>query len=104
MTMTDQDLRFDTPLYSVAEAARYLDVPSTTFTSWAKGYVRRSPDRRPVTGAPVLCVVEGTDGPSVPPRLQRRQVVADPTRSFGQPMFVHGGARVRRCDRPVPGR
>ncbi|MCU1499820.1 MAG: hypothetical protein JWM47_3773 [Acidimicrobiales bacterium] len=198
MTVTDHDLRFDTPLYSVAEAARYLDVPRTTFTTWAKGYVRHSPDRRPVTGAPVLSVVEGTAGTSVPfialaegmvlaairrtgvpmqrirpallalqeelgldhalasrrlysdgaevlydfaqqhasavaptrelvvlrsgqqvftevvndylqrieygpdgyarllhlPGYQRRQVVADPTRSFGQPMFVHGGARV----------
>lgn len=28
------------------------------------------------------------------PGYRRRQVVADSTRSFGQPMFVHGGARV----------
>jgi len=200
VSVVDRDLRFDVPLYSLAEAARYLGVPSTTFSSWAKGYVRRSPDRRPVTGGPVLSAVKAGGGPSVPfialaegmvlaairstmvpmqrirpallalqdtfgiehalanerlysdgaevlydfaeqhansdaaaparelvvlrsgqrvfteivsdylqrieygpdgyarilhlPGYRRRQVVADATRSFGQPMFVHGGARV----------
>lgn len=27
--------RFDTPLYTVPEAARYLDVPTSTLASWA---------------------------------------------------------------------
>lgn len=199
MTVIDRDLRFDVPLYSLSEAARFLDVPSSTFSSWAKGYVRRSTDRRTVTGAPVLSSVSAGSGPTVPfialaegmvlaairrtgvpmqrirpallalqdtlgiehalanqrlysdgaevlydfaasqpqpeseptqelvvlrngqrvftevvsdylqrieygtdgyatlvhlPGYQRRQVVADPTRSFGQPMFVHGGAKV----------
>lgn len=193
------DIRFDAPLYSMAEAARYLDVPPTTFSSWAKGYVRRSVDRPTVTGAPVLSTVPTMQGAGVPfialaegmvlaairktgvpmqrirpallalqetlgieyalaserlysdgaellydfadsqpkaerdqtmelvvlrngqrvftaivsdylqrieyaddgyarllhlPGYERRQVVADPTRSFGQPMFVHGGAKV----------
>lgn len=57
MTTTTDDIRFDTPLYSLAEAARYLGVPHSTFAAWAKGYVRRSPDRATVTGAPVLSVV-----------------------------------------------
>lgn len=34
------DLRFDVPLYTVAEAARLLGVPTSTFGSWARGYWR----------------------------------------------------------------
>ena len=54
------------PLYSVAEAARFLGVANTTFSSWAKGYVRRSPDRKPVSTAPVLSTIPSADGASVP--------------------------------------
>lgn len=46
--------RFELPLYSVTEAARYLGVPPSTFTSWARGYVRRPPGRAVVTGAPIV--------------------------------------------------
>lgn len=46
--------RFRTPLYTDREAALYLGVPASTFESWAKGYVRRFPDRPQVRGAPVL--------------------------------------------------
>lgn len=200
MTTTARDIRFDTPLYSLSEAARYLGVPNSTFASWAKGYVRRSSDRTTVTGEPVLYVVSGKQSTSISfiglaegmvlaairktgvpmqrirpallalqdeigidhalasqrlysdgaevlydfaegpdasaseglahdlvvlrngqrvftdvvtdylqrieygpdgyaklihlPGYSRRQVVADPTRSFGQPVFVHGAARV----------
>lgn len=199
MNEIKRDLRFDIPLYSLTEAARYLDVPATTFASWAKGYVRRSADPSTVTGAPVLSSVPSERGAGVPfialaegmvlaairktgvpmqrirpallalqetlgieyalaserlysdgaellydfagsqpkaernqtmelvvlrngqrvfteivrdylqrieyahdgyaqllhlPGYERGQVVADPTRSFGQPMFVHGGAKV----------
>jgi uncharacterized protein (DUF433 family) len=48
------DLRFKAPLYTIAEAARALDVPAPTFTTWAKGYTRRPPGRSVVKGAPVL--------------------------------------------------
>ena len=44
--------RFDTPLYTVAEAARYLDVPPSTLATWAHGYVRRPPGRAEVHGPP----------------------------------------------------
>ena len=37
------DIRSAQPLYTVAEAARFLGVPASTFVTWAKGY-----DRRPV--------------------------------------------------------
>ncbi len=86
MTMTDPDLRFDVPLYSLAEAARYLAVPTTTFTSWAKGYVRRSPDRRPVTGAPVLTTVVGSLGLSVPFISLAEGMVLAAIRQTGVPM------------------
>ncbi|MGH3808181.1 MAG: hypothetical protein ACRDRU_16485 [Pseudonocardiaceae bacterium] len=46
--------RFATPLYSVAEAARYLDVPASTFATWTHGYRRRPAGRREVVGGPVL--------------------------------------------------
>jgi len=60
--------RFDVPLYTLTEAARYLDVPPSTLTSWAKGYQRRSPGRPTVVGAPVLTAIgkDGARGPVVP--------------------------------------
>jgi hypothetical protein len=41
--------RFTTPLYTVAEAARALDVPAATFSAWSRGYIRlrdNAPDVR----------------------------------------------------------
>lgn len=47
--------RFDVPLYSVTEAARYLGVPASTFSTWAHGYVRRPADgRKEVKGDAVV--------------------------------------------------
>ena len=43
---TDVLDRFGTPLYSVPEAARYLDVPASTLTTWTHGYRRRAVGRR----------------------------------------------------------
>ena len=34
---TDKDLRFEVPLYTPAEAAHAVDVPPSTFATWAKG-------------------------------------------------------------------
>lgn len=81
MTMTDPDLRFNVPLYSLAEAARYLAVPTTTFTSWAKGYVRHYPDRPPVTGAPVL--TGGAKVSDVIDRFQAGESLHDVAADFG---------------------
>lgn len=56
--MGRSDLRFDVPLYTVAEAARYVQVPASTYGTWAKGYERDLSDqrggRRRVTGTPVI--------------------------------------------------
>lgn len=61
------DLRFDSPLYTLAEAARILDVPTSTFQTWARGYVRRPRGRRVVTGdAVVTSLPAGPGTPTVP--------------------------------------
>jgi uncharacterized protein (DUF433 family) len=49
--------RFHVPLYSVPEAATYLGVPTSTFSTWAYGYVRRPPGRPEVTGAPIVTTI-----------------------------------------------
>lgn len=46
--------RFSTALYTVSEAASYLDVPKSTLNSWAHGYRNQPPGRRAVVGAPIL--------------------------------------------------
>ncbi len=53
--------RFEVPLYTVSEAARYLSVPTSTFSGWAHGYVRQATEGRNlvsgdavVTALPVL--------------------------------------------------
>ena len=60
--------RFATPLYSVAEAARYLDVPASTFATWTHGYQRRPAGRREVVGGPVLTALprSGVRAPIIP--------------------------------------
>ena len=86
MTVVDRDLRLGVPLYSLSEAARFLAVPSSTFASWAKGYVRRSSDRAPVWGAPVLSAVTDTDGASVPFVALAEGMVLAAIRKTGVPM------------------
>jgi len=62
-----RDRRFTVPLYTAAEAARFLGVPSSTFSTWAKGYIRRPPGRAEVAGAPILTSVAAERGfPTVP--------------------------------------
>ncbi len=53
-----QDMRFTAPLYTLAEAARFLGVPTSTFGTWAKGYVRRPPGRPSVHGERILSSVD----------------------------------------------
>jgi uncharacterized protein (DUF433 family) len=66
-TASKTDPRFETPLYTAAEAARFLDVPVSTFATWAKGYVRRPPSRSLVTGDPIVTSLRAERGyPSVP--------------------------------------
>lgn len=60
--------RFATPLYGIAEAADYIAVPPSTFTTWAYGYQRRSATGGRVHGNPVITAVRpaGRNEPSVP--------------------------------------
>lgn len=60
---TNSQTRFEVPLYTVVDAARIVDVPTSTLASWAKGYVRRSAHRADVSGDPVI-----TSVPSLRPR------------------------------------
>jgi hypothetical protein len=60
------DERFSVPLYSVTEAARHLDVPISTFRTWAHGYLHHSKGRRPVTGEAIVTTLPRDAGVSVP--------------------------------------
>ncbi len=55
------DVRFNVPLYTVGEAARILDVPTSTFRGWARGYVRRWPTRPDVTGEAIVTALPQHD-------------------------------------------
>lgn len=60
-------MRFTEPLYTVAEAARFLGVPTSTFGTWAKGYVRRPSGRPEVRGERILTSVDAEPNfPSIP--------------------------------------
>lgn len=60
--------RSTVPLYTLKEAARYLDVPESTLATWAKGYRREFRDRSPVAMGPVLTSVSRVSprGPVIP--------------------------------------
>lgn len=59
--------KFEAPLYTLAEAARYLDVNDGTFRTWARGYEMRD-SKRIVRGAPVITALgaAGQRGPAIP--------------------------------------
>ena len=64
---TRNDTRFTEPLYTVAEAARFVGVPSSTLGTWAQGYVRRPTGRREVRGQPIVKSIAADRGyPTVP--------------------------------------
>lgn len=66
--MAGADVRFSVPLYSQAEAARYVDMPASTFRTWTQGYERGRGDRPTVRGAPLITYVPARrpSEPSVP--------------------------------------
>lgn len=63
---TNPDLRFEEPLYTVAEAAAYLRVPRSTFEKWARGYTRRQGRRVIQVGPLVTSVGAGMRAPEIP--------------------------------------
>ena len=52
------DLRFEVPLYTIAEAANIVDVPRSTFYNWAKGYKRRHKSKPDVISDPMITCLE----------------------------------------------
>ncbi|HEX3614043.1 hypothetical protein [Actinospica sp.] len=52
--MADLSQRFNAPLYTVAEAARFVGVPTSTFATWGRGYTRDRPGGITSVGAPVV--------------------------------------------------
>ncbi|WP_375479674.1 DUF433 domain-containing protein [uncultured Jatrophihabitans sp.] len=59
--------KFDAPLYSIAEAARYLAMNDGTFRTWARGYTTHI-GARTVTGKPIITDLghPGQRGPAIP--------------------------------------
>lgn len=82
-----EDIRFSVPLYTVAEAARALDVPISTFVTWAKGYDRHPPGRAPVRGEPLVTAFPSSPGhPAVPFVGLAEGMVLAAVRRAGVPM------------------
>jgi uncharacterized protein (DUF433 family) len=80
--------RFSTALYTVPEAARYLDVPASTLTTWLHGYHRRSQDRPEVVGEPILTALPrtGMRSPVIPFIGLAEGVVLTAMRRSGVPL------------------
>jgi uncharacterized protein (DUF433 family) len=85
--MTNQDIRFSRPLYTVAEAARVIDVPASTLATWTKGYLRDRDDRPAVIGEAVVTAfpAEGRC-PSIPFIGLAEAMVLAALRRSGVPM------------------
>lgn len=85
---TDVPDRFSTALYTVTEAARYLDVPASTLTTWAHGYRRHPHGQRAVVGAPILTTLPrpGARGPVIPFIGLAEGVVLTAMRRSGVPL------------------
>lgn len=88
------DLRFTRPLYTVAQAARYVGMPPSTLTTWAKGYTKHFPDRPTVQQGPVITSVPAPTGagPTVPFIGLVEATVVQAFRQTGLPL-----QRVRRA-------
>lgn len=81
------DIRFDVPLYTVSEAARALGVPAPTLTTWARGYERRPPGRKPVKGDAIVTAFQAAPGqPAIPFIGLAEGLVLAAVRQAGVPM------------------
>lgn len=88
MLTTIDKTRFEVPLYTVAEAARIVDVPASTLATWAKGYVRKRPRKARVVGAPVITYLQPERhlAPSIPFVGLAEALVLAAVRRSGVPM------------------
>ena len=83
----NDDIRFKTPLYTVAEAARVIGVPATTLATWTKGYERARPAGRPIVGQAVVAAFPATGAaPSIPFVGLAEGLVLAAARRAGVPM------------------
>ena len=79
--------RFSTALYTVPEAARYLDVPTSTLNAWAHGYQNHPAGRPVVAGAPILTALpRRMVRPPVIPFIGLAEAVLTAIRRSGVPM------------------
>ena len=88
MVKAPDKLRFVVPLYTVAEAARIVDVPASTLATWAQGYVRRSEGHADRAGDPIITYVspDGSGRPSIPFVGLTEALVLAAMRRSGVPM------------------
>ncbi len=85
--MTKRDIRFDEPLYTVAEAARVIEVPTSTLAAWTHGYVRDRADRPAVIGEAVVTAFPAAGrAPSIPFIGLAEAMVLAAVRRSGVPM------------------
>lgn len=86
-TKTLKQIRFEVPLYTVTEAAIALGVPTSTFTTWVRGYERHPKDRAPVKGRPIVTSFESAPRfPSIPFIGLAEGMVLAAIRQVGVPM------------------
>jgi uncharacterized protein (DUF433 family)/transposase-like protein len=85
--MTDR-LRFDVPLYTVADAARILDVHPSTLATWTKGYRRNPRGGRPDVGPPIITATaaDRRGEPTIPFVGLAEALVLAAVRRIGVPM------------------
>ncbi len=86
--MSNAPNRFTVPLYTVADAARIVGVPPSTLSSWARGYLRKFPDRTEVSGEPVITHISpaGLRQPTIPFVGLAEALVLAAVRRSGVPM------------------
>ena len=81
------DIRFGTPLYTTAEAARVIGVPATTLATWTKGDERARHAGRPIVGQAVVTAFPATTAaPSIPFVGLVEALVLAAVRQAGVPM------------------
>jgi uncharacterized protein (DUF433 family) len=66
VTTKRDDRRYSVPLYSAAEAARYLGVPPSTFRAWVYGYGRVDHERTRAASGPIVTSLSPENGATIP--------------------------------------
>jgi len=81
------DPRVSRGLFTVAQAAAWLGVPRTTFSTWVHGYDRVSPGGSPLTGRPIVLSLDARRGGAAIPLVGLAEgLVLDAFRRTGLPL------------------